>query len=120
MVGCGFSHFLMMVSPQAKRQVPAFQAAGVVERLLAILVTLVQRSGANQDELVELFVRRIINKLDMCIGLIDFVLVQRQVLIDVHREFDITHSAFIAPLTSLNRFMKPTPLTMGIMDFFMG
>ena len=55
----------------------AFQAAGVVERLLAILVTLVQRSGANQDELVELFVRRILNELDMCIGLIDFVLVQR-------------------------------------------
>ena len=106
--------------PSTPEAVAAFQAAGVVERLLAVLVALVQRSGANQDELVELFVRRILNELDMCIGLIDFVLVQRQVLIDVHREFDITHSAFIAPLTSLNRFMKPTPLTMGIMDFFMG
>ena len=99
------------------------QDAAMLRLLLAVLFTVFSRVNVEgepepfeeEDDALARW-----NELDMCIGLIDFVLVQRQVLIDVHREFDITHSAFIAPLTSLNRFMKPTPLTMGIMDFFMG
>ena len=63
----------------------------------------------------------VLGKLDVSSLFIDLVLVNRQRLVDVDRDFaNLTHSAFTAFMTSRPSLNKPRFLMMGIMRFFSG